>query len=221
MKLIKSPNFKPRDNRIKFIVIHYTQVNLKETLNIFLNKESNLSSHYVIEPQGEVIQMVDTKNTAYHAGKSHWRGVDNLNSTSIGIEIVNDGNRDFLEPQINNLIKLLDNIRSQYEIQDINIVGHSDIAPLRKNDPGPLFPWKKLACYNHGIYVPKEELIKNSTSNNDLLKLLIEIGYSQLYLQENLAQVSIAFQQHFLQNYKTPYSKELINIVAENIIKKI
>ena len=148
------------DNRIQFIVLHYTSASLDRSLALLTHGE--VSSHYLIGDQSATIyQLVDENRRAWHAGDSQWQGRTWLNSSSIGIEIVNQGYRDtptgrvwypYTEAQIKALIALLKDIVKRNGIEPRHIIGHSDIAPLRKLDPGPLFPWKRLADEGLGIW---------------------------------------------------------------------
>lgn len=149
-----------QDNRIQFVVLHYTNASLERSLALLTHGE--VSSHYLIgDGPATVYQLVDESRRAWHAGDSQWDGRTWLNSTSIGIEIVNPGFTDtpqgrvwhpYSEAQIQSLIALLKDIVKRNAIQPRYIVGHSDIAPLRKQDPGPLFPWKRLADAGLGVW---------------------------------------------------------------------
>jgi N-acetylmuramoyl-L-alanine amidase len=153
-----SPNFNERAfGNPDMIIIHYTGM---KTANQALermsdNNQPRVSAHFFINMQGDIYQLVDMQKRAWHAGVSNWEGITDINSRSIGIELENKGHEwgyhAFPKLQIKALIKLLDKIRNQYIIQDKHIIGHSDIAPLRKKDPGYLFPWHILAQYGHGI----------------------------------------------------------------------
>ena len=146
-------------HRIKFLIIHYTELNLEESLHILQgnNPKHNVSAHYLISDgvsktyPSHIYQLVDEKNCAFHAGISHWEDFSHLNNCSIGIEIVNlDGNKHtYTDQQINAVIYLVKNLIEKYKITPKHILGHSDIAPDRKIDPGKLFPWKKL--FDEGI----------------------------------------------------------------------
>ena len=118
-----------------------------------------MSSHYLINRKGEIFKMVNDLNTAWHAGKSRWKNFINLNRYSIGIELVNKGHeygyQKFSSNQINSLISLCKNLKKIYKIKNENFLGHSDIAPLRKVDPGENFPWRKLSKYNLGLWYKK------------------------------------------------------------------
>ena len=134
-----------------------------ESIKRLQNPRYKVSSHYLINRKGEVIQLVKDRNIAWHAGKSRWKKFNNLNRNSIGIELVNRGHQfgyqKFSKKQIKSLIKLCISLKKKYSIKKENFLGHSDIAPLRKLDPGELFPWKKLSNYNLGIWFKKIQII--------------------------------------------------------------
>ena len=143
-----------QDSRVQYIVLHYTSTDLARSLKILT--EQQVSSHYLIAEQpATVYRLVDENNRAWHAGQSEWQGRTWLNSSSIGIEMVNRGFvvdaqgkkhwQPWSEPQIEALIVLLKDIMQRHNLSAKHIVGHSDIAPQRKLDPGPLFPWHRLA----------------------------------------------------------------------------
>lgn len=155
-----SPNFGPRrDGKTPvFIILHYTGVaTAQEALEILKSPEREVSAHYLVHENGDVVQMVSEKARAWHAGRSFWKGEIDLNSTSIGIEIVNPGELDdyppFAEQQLESVIALCRDICERYSIPPENILAHSDIAPERKTDPGHNFPWKKLYDAGIGHYV--------------------------------------------------------------------
>ena len=144
----KSPNFdkRPRGTRINSIVIHYTGMKtFNEAYKKLCDKKSKVSSHYLIDRDGKVINLVDEKDRAWHAGKSHWKGIDNLNNNSIGIELENPGHEfgyvSFSKKQMTALVLLCKKIKSKYNIKADWVLGHSDIAPNRKLDPGEKFNW--------------------------------------------------------------------------------
>lgn len=149
-----------QDSRIQFVVLHYTNASLERSLALLTHGE--VSSHYLIgDGPATVYQLVDEDRRAWHAGDSQWQGRTWLNSSSIGIEIVNEGYTDtptgrvwhpYSEAQVQALIALLKDIVKRNNIDPRHIIGHSDIAPLRKLDPGPLFPWKRLADAGLGIW---------------------------------------------------------------------
>ena len=152
-KFLISPNYakKERENKqIKFIVIHYTGMQSElESIKMLTDKKSEVSAHYLINKKGDIIKMVEEKNIAWHAGKSKWKNCINLNDRSIGIELVNKGHslgyENFSKKQINKLILLCKFLIKKYKIKQADILGHSDIAPLRKKDPGEQFPWQTLS----------------------------------------------------------------------------
>ena len=213
-----SVNFskKVRKNKdIKLIVIHYTGMQSKiESIKRLLDPKYKVSCHYLIDRKGEILKMVDDNKVAWHAGKSKWKNYNNLNKSSIGIELVNKGHEfgyeKFTISQVNNLIKLCQNLKRKYRIKNSNIVGHSDIAPLRKRDPGEQFPWKKLQKKKIGIWYKK--LRSKSVKLNDkkvkkiFLKNLFKIGYR--YFDKNRRTekdifLIEAFQRRFLPNKVT------------------
>jgi N-acetylmuramoyl-L-alanine amidase len=149
------------DNRVQFVVVHYTSANLERSLALLT--QGQVSSHYLIgdDASGTIYKLVDESQRAWHAGESEWMGRTWLNSSSIGIEIVNPGYSDtptgrvwypYSEAQVKSLVVLLKDISKRNGIAPRNIIGHSDIAPPRKLDPGPLFPWKRLADEGLGIW---------------------------------------------------------------------
>ena len=146
IKKIYSPNFDLLLNRnIKYIIIHYTGMkNQKSAIKRLQSKVAKVSTHYLISKRGTIYQMVEDKNVAWHAGKSRWKKDVNLNSKSIGIEIVNNGNEIFPHNQIKKLADLLKFLKKKYKIKKKNVLGHLHIAPNRKIDPGPMFPWNFL-----------------------------------------------------------------------------
>jgi len=152
-----SPNFDPRTVTPSILVLHYTGMKTgEEALARLRDPEAKVSSHYVVEEDGRVFRLVPEERRAWHAGVSFWRGRRNVNGDSIGIEIVNPGHewgyRAFPEAQVAAVIELVGDIRSRWMIEDRDIVGHSDVAPARKEDPGELFPWKRLAEAGHGLW---------------------------------------------------------------------
>jgi N-acetylmuramoyl-L-alanine amidase len=155
------------DSRIQFVVLHYTNASLERSLQLLTHGE--VSSHYLIgDDKGATIyKLMDEQYRAWHAGESEWQGRTWLNSSSIGIEIVNPGFKDtptgrvwypYSEDQVQSLIFLLKDISTRYNIHPRAIIGHSDIAPMRKLDPGPLFPWKRLAAEGIGVW-PNEQAV--------------------------------------------------------------
>jgi len=234
-----SPNFsgkKRSNNSIKVIIIHYTGMQSeRESLDRLTDPKSKVSSHYVINQKGKICRLVNDNQIAWHAGKSCWGKYKNLNKNSIGIELVNKGHRfgytNFKKKQLSSLIKICKKLIKKYKIKKKNIVGHSDIAPLRKIDPGEKFPWKQLTKKNIGIwhdykpnFLRKYRKIKISTKKDKVkfVKNLNNIGYCFSVKKKSFFIKTVkAFQRHF--------RKELVNglldkeclIIAQNLSKKL
>ena len=140
------------------VVVHYTGMASGEAALARLREpEAKVSAHYMVERDGRVFRLVAEERRAWHAGVSIWKGERDVNARSVGIELVNPGEDHgylpFPDVQIEALIALMDGVRTRWEIADADIVGHSDVAPARKVDPGPLFPWRRLAEAGHGLWV--------------------------------------------------------------------
>ncbi|MFT4936467.1 MAG: N-acetylmuramoyl-L-alanine amidase [Pseudoalteromonas distincta] len=153
-----SPNFNERAGPPDILLLHYTGMESGEAAIARLrDPEAKVSSHYVVEEDGRIFTLVAEERRAWHAGVSFWKGERDINGRSIGIEIVNPGHefgyRPFPDAQITAVIALADDIRTRWMIADGDIIGHSDVAPDRKIDPGELFPWKTLAQAGHGLWV--------------------------------------------------------------------
>ena len=218
IKTSYSVNFskKVRKNKdIKLIVIHYTGMQSKiESIKRLLNTRHKVSCHYLIDRKGLILKMVDENKVAWHAGKSKWKNFNSLNKNSIGIELVNRGHdfgyEEFTNKQINKLIRLCLNLKRKYKIKNSNILGHSDIAPLRKKDPGEKFPWKKLKRNQLGIWYKNLKIrfkkIDDKKVKKSFFKNLFKIGYR--YFDKNKrtekdAFIVKAFQRRFLPNEVT------------------
>ncbi|MEE1877445.1 N-acetylmuramoyl-L-alanine amidase [Altererythrobacter litoralis] len=165
-----SPNFNDRALPISMVVLHYTEMKPVETaLDRLCDPEAQVSAHYLISEEGEVTRLVPEEKRAWHAGASFWRGHKDVNSASIGIELDHPGHalgyRPFAEEQIDALIPLLHRIQRQYDIPRANVLGHSDVAPARKTDPGELFPWDRLAEY--GLCLPRPRIELGDPFDND------------------------------------------------------
>jgi len=182
-----SPNFGPRPDEcpIDILVLHYTGMQSgKDALDRLCDPDSSVSSHYLIEEDGRIFRLVNEDKRAWHAGRGNWQECSDVNSHSIGIEIVNPGHefgyRPFPDDQISSLIALCQDILTRHDIPANRVIGHSDMAPDRKEDPGELFPWKLLAKNGIGLWPDTEQ-----TAPVDLLKidlpefdrLLDQIGY--------------------------------------------
>lgn len=153
-----SPNFDARKGPPDMVVLHYTGMQSgPEALARLCDPAAKVSAHYLIEEDGRLFTLVAEERRAWHAGVSFWKGERDINAVSIGIELVNPGHefgyRAFPDAQIAALTDLLDDIRGRWDIPDSRILGHSDVAPDRKQDPGELFPWQALAAAGHGLWV--------------------------------------------------------------------
>ncbi len=193
-----SPNFDDRTLPITMIVLHYTGMeDAASAIARLSDPEAKVSSHYLIAEDGQIVRMVAEEKRAWHAGKSYWRKIDNVNSASIGIEIVNPGHefgyRPFPEPQIAALIPLMQEITLRHKITRGNVVGHSDIAPARKADPGELFPWDRLARLRLALPSPTKSLMDPHWTDGGFLLALERFGYD---VSDATAAVR-AFQRRF------------------------
>jgi N-acetylmuramoyl-L-alanine amidase len=177
-----------------FVIIHHTaQDSLQQTIKTFTKIETQVSSHYVISDDGKVVQMLNDYLRAWHAGNGSWGKNTDINSTSIGIELDNNGSEVFSELQINSLLALLTKLKKDYNIPTQNIIGHSDIAPTRKKDPSALFPWKILAEKGFGIW--SDEFLETAPTDFNVEQGLRIIGYDT----KNLPAAITAFKLHYLQ----------------------
>ena len=139
------------------VLLHYTGMRTAdEAIDRLRDPQARVSSHYVVDEDGRILRLVPEERRAWHAGQSWWKGETDINAVSIGIEIVNPGHefgyRDFPEAQVAAVIALIDDIRGRWTIEDARILGHSDVAPTRKTDPGERFPWKRLAEHRQGLW---------------------------------------------------------------------
>ncbi len=193
-----SPNFDVRTLPVTMIVLHYTGMqDAAEAIHRLTDPEAKVSSHYLVAEDGQVMHLVDEANRAWHAGRSRWREIDDVNSASVGIEIVNPGHefgyRPFPEAQIEALIPLVADIKDRHAITRGNIVGHSDIAPTRKQDPGELFPWNRLAKLRLALPRPTKNLIDPNWTDSGFLLALERFGYD---VSDPFA-ATVAFQRRF------------------------
>ena len=205
-----SPNFneKPRSSKsITMIVIHYTGMQSElESIKRLTNPESKVSCHYLINKKGMIFSIVNELKIAWHAGKSKWKNYNNVNDRSIGIELVNKGHRygyeNFDTRQIRSLIYLCKKLKTKYKIKNSHIIGHSDIAPLRKIDPGEKFPWNFLNSKHLGIYSNKSYIAlrnkKNKINKKRFFSNLNKIGYRYLNTKYK-KKIICNFQRHFRQ----------------------
>ena len=211
MSINYSPNFdtkKRSTSRVKYLIFHYTGMRSENAaIKKLTNTSSKVSCHYFIKSNGEIIKIVPDLYTAWHAGISSWKKDKSLNSNSIGIEISNPGHdykyKKFNQRQLTSIINLSKNLKKKYKIKKENILGHSDIAPLRKKDPGEKFPWellnKKKICIWHNV--SEKNCIKlrgkKLNNNNFFFQLLFKFGYK--YSTDNNEKIKIykSFQRRF------------------------
>ena len=209
IKLLNSPNYS-RNSRpkksIKFIIIHYTGMQSEiESINRLIDKNSKVSCHYLINRKGTITRMVKENKIAWHAGVSKWKNIKNLNKNSIGIELINKGHffgyENYSNLQINSLIKLCSKLKKKYKIHKENFLGHSDIAPYRKIDPGEKFPWKKLSNYKLGKwYNLKKDEILSDDKKKLFFKNLYKIGYRYFKVNKRVKSDKLiikAFQRRY------------------------
>lgn len=176
------------------VIIHHTaQKSCEQTLKTFTTTKSQVSSHYVICEDGTLHQMLNDYLRAWHAGSGKWSGQADINSSSIGIEIDNDGKEPFTEAQLNCLLGLLNKLKKTYSIATANFIGHAEIAPTRKVDPSVNFPWKRLAENGFGHWYDDTTNMQVPIDFNSTYALRI-IGYDV----SNLAAATTAFRRHFL-----------------------
>lgn len=187
---LPSPNFDQR--RPNFVILHQTSNdNVDQALATLTDPARRVSAHYLIGRDGAVIQLVDEGARAWHAGESWWGGSTDLNSASIGIELDNTGDEPFAENQIEALLGLLAQLRLRHRIPQANYLGHGDIAPARKVDPSPLFPWHRLASQGFGLWCEKPEAA--APAGFDAMLGLQALGYD-ITLP---AAARAAFRRHF------------------------
>jgi N-acetylmuramoyl-L-alanine amidase len=193
-----SPNFDERSLPVTMIVLHYTgMADAASAIARLTSPQAKVSAHYLVAEDGQVVRMVSEEKRAWHAGASYWRGVTDVNSASVGIEIVNPGHefgyRPFPDEQIAALIPLVSAIKDRHGIGRGNVVGHSDIAPARKDDPGELFPWEALARRRLALPSPVRDLMDPFWTDAGFLLALERFGYE---VTDNQKAV-IAFQRRF------------------------
>jgi N-acetylmuramoyl-L-alanine amidase len=209
-----SPNFDARTAPPNMIVLHYTGMPTgEEALARLRDPVSRVSSHYLVEEDGRIFKLVPEERRAWHAGVSFWKGEQSLNGASIGVEVVNPGHewgyRPFPAAQVAAVIALLSDIRSRWSVPNNRILGHSDIAPARKEDPGELFPWAQLAAAGHGLWVdptasPGAPLGKGDEGTGvfALQAGLTRLGYESPpsgQYDDETALIVTAFQRHWRQ----------------------
>ena len=231
-----SPNFNPKKRitkQIKFIIFHYTgMIKESDAINRLTDIQSEVSCHYLIKNNGNILTLVPDLYVAWHAGESSWKNYKSLNQNSIGIEITNPGHeygyKNFTKKQITALLKLSKFLIKKYKISPKNILGHSDIAVLRKKDPGEKFPWKYLSKNRIGIWhtLNKQDLIKNrklkisKIEENIFFRNLFKIGYSKNNSRNKyLRELTKNFQRRFRQELVDGKIDQECLIISKNLIK--
>lgn len=179
---LPSPNWDERALPVTMVVLHYTEMEREAALRRLTDPEAKVSAHFFISEDGEVVRLVDESKRAWHAGASYWRGHRDVNSASIGIELDHPGHalgyREFRESQIEALVPLLHDVVRRHDIPRANVVGHSDVAPARKVDPGELFPWEWLAAYRLCLPRPVKLELGDPFDNDGAFYLALErFGY--------------------------------------------
>ena len=232
-----SPNFslpKRSKKSIKFIILHYTGMKKESSaIKRLCDISSKVSAHYFIKKNGDILNLVPDLYEAWHAGKSGWKTIKSLNKYSLGIEIQNSGHdnnyENFSYRQVTSLIKILKFLVKKYKIKNTNILGHSDISPNRKKDPGEKFPWKKLSNHNlvkwHNLN--QIELKRNRLKKLSLIeeyrfsKYLNKIGYNKLksFKSNKGNKILIrAFQRRFRQNLINGIADKECLLIAKNLL---
>ena len=236
-----SPNFNPKKRKakqIKFIIFHYTGMKKEsEAIKRLTDIKSKVSCHYFIKNNGEIITIVPDLYISWHAGRSHWKNIKSLNNNSIGIEISNPGHdfnyKNFSKKQIKSIVKLSKFLIKKYKIDKKNILGHSDIAPDRKRDPGEKFPWQYLSKHKvgfwHTLSSPTLKKDRGKKINQAKVKYffnnLLKIGYSikkkNIKKDKLLKFVTSAFQRRFRQELINGKIDEECLKITQNLSKKL
>ena len=211
MSINYSPNFnlkKRTRSKVKYLIFHYTGMRSENAaIKKLTSKSSKVSCHYLIKKNGAIIKIVPDLYIAWHAGISSWKKDKSLNSNSIGIEISNPGHdykyENFSQKQITSIINLSKNLKRKYKIKKENILGHSDVAPLRKKDPGEKFPWKLLSkkkiCLWHNLSEKKCKKYRGIKlkDNNNFFRLLFKFGYKYTNDKNEKIKIYKNFQRRF------------------------
>ena len=238
-----SPNFdkKKRDSKkIRFLIFHYTGMKKEsEAISRLTDIKSEVSSHYLIKNNGQIITLVPELYIAWHSGVSFWKNYQSLNKNSIGIEISNPGNnfryKNFSKKQINSILLLSKYLIKKYKIKPQNILGHSDIAPNRKKDPGEKFPWEYLSKQKVGFWhkLDKKKLVKfrtlkiNISKEKLFYKNILKIGYSEKNFKNSKIS-KVYYAKILTKAFQRRFRPELINgkidleclFISQNLAKK-
>jgi N-acetylmuramoyl-L-alanine amidase len=238
-KIKYSLNFDPKKRKlsnIKFIIFHYTGMKKEiDAINKLTNEQSKVSSHYFIKKNGEILTLVPDLYISWHAGISSWKKFKSINKYSIGIEISNMGHdydyKNFTKKQIKSIVRLSNFLIKKYKIKSTFILGHSDISPDRKIDPGEKFPWKYLAKKKIGIWhdlnhqkIKKERMKKiGQLDKTNFINYLYKIGYSRNFKIPKTRYAKIlakAFQRRFRQELINGIIDKECLLISQNLIKK-
>ncbi len=187
----------------QFVVLHYTGMqDGAMALQRLCDPASKVSAHYLVEEDGRVFQLVDDARRAWHAGVSHWRGIEDINSHSLGIEIVNPGHefgyRRFPTVQMEAVRDLCLQLKARHNLADDAFLAHSDVAPARKEDPGELFDWPMLAQVGVGLLPLPVGIDEEPLTHDDAAKLLARFGYAPITDKAGLEVTLRAFQRHYV-----------------------
>ena len=234
-----SPNFytkKRKPKEIKFIIFHYTGMKKEiDAINRLTNYKSKVSCHYFIKRSGEILTLVPDLYISWHAGESSWKNYKSLNKYSIGVEISNPGHeygyKKFTQKQINSVLRLSKFLIKKYNIKSKFILGHSDISPDRKKDPGEKFPWynlsKRKIGLSHNLNLKKIHKMRNNKINKidqeTFIKNLYQIGYSKNVIKKNIKYTYIlttAFQRRFRPDLINGIIDKECLIISKNLVKK-
>ena len=235
-----SPNFdvkKRKLKEIKFIIFHYTGMKKEDqAINKLINHKSKVSSHYLIKNNGKILTLVPELYVAWHAGVSSWKKYKSINKYSIGIEISNPGHENsykkFSKKQIKSILKLSSYLIKKYKIKSNFILGHSDIAPDRKKDPGENFPWKYLSKKNIGYWHELNDVKILKKRNQKVSKLekekflnnLYKIGYPKIIFSNQskyFRLLTIAFQRRYRQKLVNGLIDQECYFISKNLLKKL
>ena len=220
-----SPNFDERDYKIDTLILHYTgMLTGEEALVRLRDASAKVSAHYCVEENGDVYRLVDEANRAWHAGVASWQGEDNINARSIGIEIVNPGHAfgypDFPDVQIEAVLALTKDICARHKISPLRVLGHSDVAPRRKEDPGEKFPWGRFAAEGLALApADGDEYDGEDVTFEEALQALQAIGYDAS--TRDYSAGVLAFQRRFCprslgQGFNPHTKSALIAIVKQS-----
>tara|TARA_B100000989_G_scaffold65601_1_gene45607 strand:+ start:2548 stop:3279 length:732 start_codon:yes stop_codon:yes gene_type:complete len=230
---VKFTPYKRKNSKINYLLLHYTGMKSEESAikRLTLSK-SKVSCHYFIKNNGQIIQMVPDNYISWHAGNSSWKNKKMLNKISIGIEIQNPGHKfgykNFKEIQIASLKYLLKKLINKFNIKRENILGHSDVSPNRKKDPGEKFPWKKLSENKIGVWHNLDDIFLKRLRNKRIkkaqkilfLKFIRKIGYNYDYHKKgSVNHAVIAFQRRFRPEAITPKIDLEVLEIAKNLVE--